>query len=145
MGRTLLVSAALSLALVVPLAWADSKEDASKLIGTWKVTAAEKNGKSEASSEVKGKTVKITKDTITCMDKNDKTDMACTYTLDTSKTPWTIELKCTEGEHKGKTMKGIVKLDGDTLKVCHAKPDNDAPSDFKTKEGQCCITLERTK
>jgi len=124
----------------------DSKDDSSKkLVGTWKVTACEKDGKAEASSDVKGRTVKITGDTITCYDKNDKVHMACTYKLDTSSKPWKIELKCTEGEHKGKTLKGIAKLDGDTLKVCHGKPDGDAPSSFDTKKDQCCLTLERAK
>jgi len=143
MGRTLLVSAALAMVLAVPVK-ADENKDAAKLIGTWKVTAAEKDGKAAASTDVKGQMVKITSDTITCT-KGGKTEMACTYALDTSSKPWTITLKCTEGEHKGKTLKGIVKLEGDTLKVCHASPDKDAPSGFKTKEGQCSFTLERVK
>jgi uncharacterized protein (TIGR03067 family) len=140
MGRMLLVAAAF--ALVVP-AWAEDAKDASKLIGTWTVTSAEKDGKTQTAAEVKGRQVKITRDTITCLDKDGKTEMACEYTADTSRTPWQAELKCTEGEHKGKKMKAIMSLDGDTLKVCHAKPDKDAPTGFKTSEDQCCFVLKR--
>jgi len=142
MRRTLLVSAALAFVLAAPIG-ADDK-GAKNLIGTWKVTACEKDGKAETSTEVKGKEVKITADTITCT-KDGKTDMACTYTLDTSSKPWKIEMKCTKGQHKDKTLKGIARLEGDTLTVCHAKPDKDAPTKFEGKDGQCCITLERAK
>ena len=51
------------------------------------------------------KQVKITRDTITCMDKDRKTDMACKYEIDSTRTPWMITMTCTEGEHKGKTLK----------------------------------------
>jgi len=144
MGRTLLMSAALSLALVVTVGARPDDKDASKLVGTWKVTSAEKDGKAQTSTEVKGKEVRITKDTITCS-KDGKTDMACTYTLDTSSRPWRITMKCNEGEYKGKTLAGIARLEGDTLTVCHSRPDAQAPRDFKTGAGQCCLTLERVK
>jgi len=138
------MSAALSLALVVTVGARPDDKAAEKLVGTWKVTSAEKDGKAETSADVKGKEVRITKDTITCS-KDGKTDMACTYTVDTSSKPWRITMKCTEGEHKGRKLEGIARLEGDTLTLCHARPDGDAPRDFKTKTGQCCITLERAK
>jgi uncharacterized protein (TIGR03067 family) len=138
-----MLAAAALLVLVAP-AWADSK-DASKLIGTWRVASAEKDGKVQTAADVKGRQVKITRDTITCYDKDGKVEEAGRFTLNTSKTPWQVELTCTDGEHKGKTVKGIMSLDGDTLKFCHAKPDQDAPTTFKTKDGQCSVTLERTK
>lgn len=122
---------------------AEDKKDGAKLLGTWTVSAEEKNGKQQTAEGIQGKQVKITRDTITCMDKDGKTDMAATYTLDTSVTPWTITLVTTEGENKGKTCKGIAELQDDTLRVCHAQPDKDAPADFKTKENQCCMTLKR--
>lgn len=136
-------------ALATPLAWTLAEEkaasDTSKLVGTWTVTAAEKDGKRETASDIKGKQVKITRDTITCMSGTAKTEMSCSYTLDTSATPWKISMNCTEGEHKDKTLKGIVRLEGDTLRICHAKPDKDVPTGFDTKAEQCCMTLERSK
>jgi uncharacterized protein (TIGR03067 family) len=142
MGRTMLATAAL-LALSAPV-WAADK-DTSKLIGTWRVAAAEKDGKAQTATDVKGRQVKITRDTITCYDRDNRVEMACTYSVDTAKTPWQVELTCTQGEHKGKKLRGILSLDGDTLKVCHAKPDKAPPTSFKGSEGQCCLTLERAR
>jgi uncharacterized protein (TIGR03067 family) len=146
MARMILAAAVL--ALLAPAAWAQARKDtkdASKLIGTWTVASAEKDGKTETAANVKGKQVKITRDTITCLDRDGKTEMACRYTVDTSKTPWRLELTCTQGEHKGKKLHGIVSQDGNNLKLCHAKPGGDTPTSFKTKDGQCCFNLERSK
>jgi len=120
-------------------------QDKSKLIGTWNVTAEEKDGRQQTAEAINGKSVKITANTITCQGKDGKSDMAARYELDTSTKPWRIDLNCTEGEHKGKTVKGIVQLDGDTLRICHAKPDENAPTEFTTKENQCCFTLKRAE
>ena len=138
MVRTILAVAV----VMAGVAWA--AEDKEKLVGTWKVTAAEKDGKRSTATDVKEKTVKITADTITCNDGT-KTEMTCRYTVDTSSKPWKVEMTCTEGEFKGKKLQGIASLDGDTLKICHSSPDKDAPTDFKTSDGQCCLTLERAK
>lgn len=124
---------------------ADDKDakGAEKLVGTWTVTGEESGGVKAAADKIKGKEVKITRDKITCNDGTGKCEMECTYEVDTSATPWKLTLTCTEGEHKGKKLKGIAEVEGDTLKVCYAKPDTDAPTGFTTKEGQCCVTLTR--
>lgn len=138
MVRTILAVAV----VMAGVAWA--AEDKEKLVGTWKVTASEKDGKRATATDLKEKTVKITADTITCND-GAKTEMACRYTVDTSSKPWKVEMTCTEGEFKDKKLQGIATLDGDTLKICFSKPDKDAPTEFKTSDGQCCHTLERAK
>jgi uncharacterized protein (TIGR03067 family) len=138
MVRTILAVAV----VMAGVAWA--AEDKEKLVGTWTVTASEKDGKRATATDVKGKTVKITADNITCYDGT-KTDMACRYTVDTSSKPWKVEMTCTEGEHKDKKLQGIASLDGDTLRICFSKPDKDAPTEFKTADGQCSFTLERSK
>jgi uncharacterized protein (TIGR03067 family) len=122
---------------------AEDKKDAPKLTGTWTVTAEEKDGKQQTAEGIQGRQVKITRDTITCTEKDRTTHMAAKYELDASRTPWTISMSCTEGELKGKTVKGIAELQDDTLKICFAQPDQEAPADFKTKENQCCITMKR--
>src|SRR5207302_7334040 len=96
--------------VLVAVVWqvpAEDKKDAAKVVGTWSVTAEEKDGKQQTADGIKDKQVKITRDTITCMDKDRKTDMACKYEIDSTRTPWMITMTCTEGEHKGKTLKGI--------------------------------------
>jgi uncharacterized protein (TIGR03067 family) len=103
----------------------------------------EKDGREETAASLKGKQVRITRDTITWYDQDRKTEMAARYEVNTSRTPWQVEMTCTEGEHKGKKVKGIMQLEGDTLRICYAKPDKDAPTTFKTATDQCCFTLKR--
>jgi uncharacterized protein (TIGR03067 family) len=141
MRKTMLVAGAM-LVLALQLPAEDKKDAANKLVGTWTVTAEEKDGKQQTAEGIKDKTVKISRDTITCS-KDSKPDMVCTYRADSSTTPMTITMTCTEGEHKGKTLKGIAELQDDTLRICYSHPDQDAPKDFKTKENQCCFTLKR--
>lgn len=127
-------------------AWADEADaKAKKMEGTWTVTASSKDGKKAANADIKDKTVKITKDTITCLDKDGKTEQSFSYTVDTSGKPWTITMTGKDGDLKDKKVKGIVELDGDTLKICHAKPDKDAPTKIADAEGCCCYTLTRSK
>jgi uncharacterized protein (TIGR03067 family) len=120
------------------------QQDTAKLQGTWTVVSAEKDGKQETADSVKDKQVRITSNTMTCVDKSGKTEMAAQYRVNTSTKPWQIEMTVTEGEHKGKKMKGIVELSGDTLRICHAEPDKEAPREFKAKEDQCSLTLRRS-
>ncbi len=124
---------------------ADDKADAQKLIGKWTVQSESKNGKEETAENLKGKQVVITRNMITCSGVNQQKEMAASYELDTANKPWTITLTPTEGEHKGKTMKGIARLEGDdTLQVCFAEPDQAAPTDFKANEHHTCLTLKKS-
>jgi uncharacterized protein (TIGR03067 family) len=144
MRKATMLGVGLLVVIAIPIR-ADDKEkkDTSKLIGAWTVSAEEKDGKQETAQGIQGKQVKITRDTITCTTKDGKTDMAASYEIDASRTPWTITMTGTEGEHKGKTVKGIVELQDDTLKICFAEPGGETPTSFKTKDQQCCKVLKR--
>lgn len=51
------------------------------------------------------------------------------YTLDTSKTPWQIDLTSDVGTLRGKVLHAIMSVDGDTLTIC--MPDSNAPANVK--------------
>ena len=69
------------------------------------------------------------------------------YKLDTDKNPVTLVIDGTEGGVKDMTVKGIIALDGDNLKLCYSLPGEDFPKDFKTKEGSKThsFVLKRSK
>lgn len=145
MRQLWMAASVIVLALVIGVRAEEKRTDSSKLVGTWTVTSKETDGKQAAATELKGAEVKVTRDTITCTGKNGKAEMTCRYEVDTSAKPWKITMNCTEGEHKGKKLQGIAELNGDTLKVCFAKPDGETPTKFETKENQCCMTLKRSE
>jgi uncharacterized protein (TIGR03067 family) len=111
----------------------DPKEDLKKLEGTWTMVSGEKDGK-----PVPEQTIKIAKLVI----KGDQHDVKIgndayqgTHKIDPSKKPKTIDATDTEGPFKGKTVYGIYESDGDTFKVCFAKPGDERPKEFNTKAG----------
>ena len=71
-----------------------------------------------------------------------------TFTVDPAKKPKEMDVKPTGGPQKGKLVKVIYKLDGDTLTMCydHDKPEN-RQSKFESKEGTTVllITYKREK
>jgi uncharacterized protein (TIGR03067 family) len=79
--------------------------------------------------------------------KNGKDD-PIGYKLDTSKTPYQIDLTSKKGG-KDEKMLGILKIDGDKLIICmveSAKPE-DRPKEFKSTETNkaMIMTLQKKK
>jgi uncharacterized protein (TIGR03067 family) len=130
---------------------ADAPEDLAKkefprLHGTWKVTAAEKDGK--AFDRIKGGTLVI-KDENFAIKTAGGTEMKGDLALDTLKKPRKMVFAHQEGALQDKTWHAIYELDGDTLKICYAELDGgkDPPTEFKTEQdaGHLLIIMERQK
>jgi uncharacterized protein (TIGR03067 family) len=104
-----------------------------ELEGSWDLIGFEKDGKKvqdpkSAKLTVKGATFVVS--------SGDKIIAGGTSKLNTKKTPKEIDAMYTEGADKGKSYKGIYKLEGDTLTFCRAgAPEQERPSEFKTKAG----------
>jgi uncharacterized protein (TIGR03067 family) len=56
-----------------------------------------------------------------------KLDGYMTYKIDATDYPRTIDLTPDRGPAKGKVLKGIYELDGNTLKICHVAPAAEEP------------------
>ena len=138
----------LALCLGAPVA-ADEKADAElkAMVGNWKLEKAELGGK-DLTEHLKAMKFEIRdggKYTVQVAEEKD--DGA--FTIDPTKKLKEMDVKPTGGPHKGKTVKAVYKLDGDTLVMCY---DFDAdkgnrPEKFESKEGTTLllITYKREK
>ena len=120
----------------------DAKKAAASLEGGYTIVSGEKAGKAIPEADIKGSIVRFTGDKILGTDKDKKEFFSATYTLDTSKAPWVINM--TSKEPKEAKATGLVKKEGDTLTLIYALPGGEAPKEFKTKEGQQLFVLKST-
>src|SRR5262249_7791608 len=75
-------------------------------------------------------------------------DDDATYAIDPTTKPPTLDLTPQGGGDKGRTLRGIYQLDGDTLKVCLAHPDaKERPKELaSTKDPKTALmVLKREK
>jgi uncharacterized protein (TIGR03067 family) len=120
--------------------------DAAKLVGAYEAVAGERGGQKISADRLKDIMVRIAVNAITTFDKDEKKVYAATYELDTSRQPWRITMTATLTPVNGKGAKaeGLIKVDGDSVKLIYALPGGKAPTDFKTGEKQQMFVLKRT-
>jgi uncharacterized protein (TIGR03067 family) len=136
--------ALLGMLVVGLLVAADDKKDdvKDKLKGTWTVVAMEEGGKKAPEEQFKGMTLTFEGDKVTFKHGND-TKMG-TFKVDAGEKPGHLDITPSDGPEKGKTMKMIFMLDGDTLTIGGAKKDEGPrPKSFDDAHGK--ITLKREK
>ncbi len=68
-----------------------------------------------------------------------------TYAIDTSKSPAAIDMKPKGGTYDGKTLLGIVKVDGETLTIAFAEPGKDRPTRFESAVGSGVVVAVHKK
>ena len=135
---TLLVAVAAAFLVVAPVA-ADDKD--LKFEGQYTIVSAEKDGQAVPQDELTGKTVRVTADKITVTNKDGKEEMACTYTLDTTKKPFVIRTKGT-GSNEGKDHVGIVERTADNQIRFVLSEGTEVPTEFRAKEKQKMYVLK---
>ena len=105
--------------------------------GTWKLIGGEQEGKPEPQEELERSKLVIEGDmhTVTIGDAV----LKGTHTLDTTTDPMSIDATDTAGPFADMSLKGIFQLDGETLKICFAAPNEPRPADFTTQDGQATL------
>jgi uncharacterized protein (TIGR03067 family) len=129
-----------------PLVAQKDKPRAERPVMKYKYISIIKDGKEVPKEELKDVILTVTGEK-GVIKKGDKVLSEATAKVDTMKTPWTIDLKVTTGEGKGKTFKGIMDMEDGKLRVCWGKPDGARPKEFSSKKGsgQVLEVLEEVK
>ena len=134
-----------ALALAGALA-AQDKKGAESLEGKWEVTAQTVDGKMSEPEELKNVFAVVKGEKVTFLYK-DKERGTATQKLDPKKSPKQVDVTYEDGPLKGTTLKGIYKLEGDTLTICLGGLGKDRPTEFASKDGSgtILITNKRAK
>jgi uncharacterized protein (TIGR03067 family) len=128
------------------------KADLAKMQGTWeRVSNVYVDSRRAAWVGFPGLTFKVRGSGMTddVTDRqDDKPPLRWTFTLDARKRPKAIDLKPAEGRFKGRQLRGVYSLDGDSLMICWAESDRevDRPKDLTSKQpGQWLEVFKRVK
>jgi uncharacterized protein (TIGR03067 family) len=130
---------ALVVGLVVGADSPMNDDEATALEGTWVIVSVTGDGKEIETGKGAKLTIKGTATTLSFQGR----DQNATVKIDPKKK--TIDLTPDEGNQE--TTKGIYRLRGDELTICHAHPGMDPPKNFTAEKGsgQVLIVLKRAK
>lgn len=121
------------------------------LEGGYTVVSAERDGKAIPEADLKGLIVRFTRHDMLGTGKNLKNLYGASYTLDTTKTPWKIDMKTTPPEKpfltkevlkEPVTATGLVKKEGGVITLIYTLPGGEVPTEFKTKEKQQMLVMK---
>jgi uncharacterized protein (TIGR03067 family) len=112
------------------------KAGATALLGTWRFTSGQEDGKAVAADRVRDDVLVVDKDRMTIRNPDRKETWVVAYRANTSVRPHTLGMKVIEGRGKGEEAAGIYTIEGDTLKIAYAIGTREPPRDFTTRAGE---------
>ena len=116
------------------------------LKGGYTIVSGEESGKAIPAEKIEGTKVRITEDEFITVDNKDMKIYVAKYKLDTTKTPWAIELTAIAPKPaEGVKASGLVERKGDTVKIIYNLPGGKAPESFKTEEKQNLFVLKNER
>ena len=151
-GVALLAIVSLLAAVRSRAADAEAKEEAvakdlQAFEGTWRLSSREENGKKFSEVEIKDVIATIDGSGKVSVRRGDKVINKGTVKLDPTKKPKTIDVTYTAGERKGQAVLGIYEIEGDAFRLCVARPGDERPAEFSTKDGsgRTLVAYQREK
>jgi uncharacterized protein (TIGR03067 family) len=135
----------LTLALLTGVLGASAADDKDPTAGKWVIESVTRDGK--AADALKGATREHGggKYTITPAAGSKAQPTTGSYTVDTTKTPVAIDMKPKGGNYDGKTLHGIVKVEGDTMTIAFAEPGKERPTKFESAAGSGVVLAVHKK
>jgi uncharacterized protein (TIGR03067 family) len=115
--------------------------------GTWRLSSREEDGKKNSEEEIKDLIATIDGSGKVSVRRGDKLINEGTVKLDPTKKPKTVDVTFTGGERKGQAVVGIYELEGDTFRVCVARPGDERPAELSAKagSGHTLVVYQREK
>lgn len=111
-----------------------AKTDLDKLQGTWVMVSMETEGHEVEAEDVKDNRAVYEQNHLT-LKTGDRVRRRGIVTLDPGRKPKAINTWDQDGPYDDQTVPGIYELEGDTLKLCFARPGQERPKEFTTKSG----------
>jgi uncharacterized protein (TIGR03067 family) len=131
----LLAVAAVGLLLTAGAPPEAAKKDLKKLQGTWQLSSEIQNGTEQAPEYIKSITLSFDKKGGWILFKEDRVLYKGSTKLDPTKKPKEIDFTLTtDDENKGREVRGIYELKGDSFRLCWSL-ENDRPTALESKEG----------
>lgn len=126
---------ALLIATALLLAGEDAaKADLEKLQGIWQLVAMEAEGDAMPADEL-GDRKAVYEGNRLSLRSGETVRRRGIITLNPSRSPKAMNTWDQDGPYQDQTVPGIYELEGDTLKICFARPGQERPKTFTTKMG----------
>jgi uncharacterized protein (TIGR03067 family) len=116
------------------------KKGLEKLQGKWEPVSVTADGKAQEPEELKDRFQVIKGEKATFLFK-DKERGVVSMKIDPTKSPAHMDTTYEDGPAKGTTLKGIYKIEGDTMTLCLGGIGKDRPTEFASKPGSGTILI----
>lgn len=124
-----------SLFLLVVAGWCAADDKTDPTAGKWVIESVARDGKDAPALKGAVRVHENGSYTITPAKDSKAQPSGGAYTVDASKTPAILDMKPKGGNYDGKTLLGIVKVEGDVMTICFAEPGKERPTKFESTPG----------
>jgi uncharacterized protein (TIGR03067 family) len=115
-----------------------AKNELVKHQGVWVATSSTFNGE-QAPAEILHSIKRTVRGDHVVWERDGKSFAGTTIKLHPTQDPRAIDVIPDGGRNRGEHVRGIYKLEGNTLTICMASPSQPRPTEFKAGTGRGCV------